>query len=137
MVAAGPVHVSVRELFRRGRPYRGHLDLEVEVLARKRMIAVQCHHVASDLRDRHGARTLRRVGLQPHTDPHVGDPLEPSPRHPLHEPLVVLAVTIAWSDLYLQPVTGLAAGQLALESRNKVAVAVQVRERLTFSGTVD
>src|SRR5215469_9465537 len=137
MVTAGPVHVTVRELFLGRRSHRSHLDLEVEVLAGERVIAIECHEVAIHPRDRHRTRTLRGVSLQPHADPHVADALQCAPRYLLHEAVVVFPVTIGWRDLHLQPVTGLATCQLVLEPGDEIAVTVQVRERLTLSGAVD
>src|SRR6516165_2382132 len=137
MVAAGPVHVPVRELFLGGRAHRGHLDLEVEALAGERVIAIECHEVATEVRDGHRTRTLRGVSLQPHADPHVADTLQCAPRYLLYEALVVFPVTIGWRDLHLQPVAGLATRQRALESRDEIAVTMQVREWLALGGAVD
>ena len=53
VVAAGPVHVAVLEFFLRGLAHFGDLDLEVEVLAGQRMVAVDGDHVALDAGDGH------------------------------------------------------------------------------------
>jgi len=66
MVTAGPVHVPVGELLLGGGAYRGDLDLEVEVLAGERMIAIEGHQVATHLGDGDGTRALRRLRLAPH-----------------------------------------------------------------------
>ena len=79
-MAARSVHVAVRELFLRSGPDFGDLDLEVEVLARKRMVAVDRDHVAGDLRDGDRARTAIRLRMQLHADVHFGDALERAPR---------------------------------------------------------
>jgi len=136
MVAAGPVHVSVRELLLGRGAHPGDLDLEVEVLAGKRMIAIESHEVAPHLGYRYRSWPLLGLGLQAHADPHIIDALERTARNLLHELLVVFAVTFGWSDLHLQSVTRLAARQLALEPGDEIAVTMQVREWLTFGGAV-
>src|SRR5689334_4948608 len=75
MMTAGSVHVAVRELFLGGSPHGSHFDLEVKVLAGERMVTIEGHHVARELRDRDGTRTVRALSLQMHTDPHVADAL--------------------------------------------------------------
>src|ERR1700751_540691 len=137
MVAAGPVHVSVRELLLGSGAHFGDLDLEVEGLAGKRMIAIEGHEVAAHLGYRDRAGPLLGLGLQAHADPHVVDALERTARNLLHELLVVFAVTFGWSDLHLQAVTRFAARQLALEPGDEIAVTMQVAEWLTFGGAVD
>lgn len=54
VMIAGSVHVAVLELFLCCRPDIGDLDIEIQVLAGERMVAVESHHVAQDLchRDR-------------------------------------------------------------------------------------
>jgi len=76
MVAAGPVHVPVGELFLGGRADRGDLDIEVQILAGEWMVAIERHEVPAHLSDRHGARPLRGLGLKPHADARIADALE-------------------------------------------------------------
>src|SRR6185437_6254687 len=137
IVAAGAVHVPVRELLGRGGAHLGHFDLEVEVPAGERVIAVQRDHVAGHLRHRHGARPLLGLGVQPHADAHVRYALERTPRHALHQRPVVLAVAVGGRDLHLHLVADALAGQFALETRDEVAVPVQVGEGSAVAGGVD
>jgi len=106
MVAAGAVHVPVRELGVGGCAHLGNLDLEVEALTGERMIAIEGHHVADDLGHGHRTRAVPGLRLQPHSHPEVRQPLEGAARHPLHESLVILAVAIGRRDRYLQLVPG-------------------------------
>ena len=137
MMTAGSVHVAVREFFLGGSPHGGHFDLEVEVLARERMVTIERYHVARKLRDRDGTRTVRGLSLQVHPHPHVADTLERAARHALHELRVVLAVTFGRSDRDLQPIADGATRQLTLESRDQLPVTVQIGEGLVGDGAID
>jgi len=101
MVAAGPVDVTVRELFFGRGAHGGDFHFEVEGLAREWMIAIECHQVATRLGDADDARALRRVGLQPHADPYLADAFERTSRHALYELTVVLAVAFGREDFHL------------------------------------
>ena len=121
MVAAGPVNVPVRELFLGGGAHRGDFDVEVEVLAGERMIAIERHHVAAQLGDGDGTRALGCLRLKLPADTHIADALERAARHLLHELAVVFAVTFGRGNLHLQPVAGTAARELTLEPRDQLA----------------
>src|SRR4029077_3019551 len=136
MVVAGAVHVPVRELRLGGCTHLGNLDLEVLVLARERMIAIEGHQVAGDLRDGHGPRAVPGLRLQPHSHLEVREALEGAARHALHEGLVILPVAIGRRDRYLQLVPSVLARELALETGYEVATTVQVRERLALRGAI-
>src|SRR5260370_25212017 len=137
MVVAGAVHVPVRELRLGGCTHLGNLDLEVQALAGERMIAIEGHKVAGDLRDGHGPRAVPGLRLQPHPHLEVREALEGTARHALHESLVKLPIAIGRRDRHLQLVPSVLARQLALETGYEIAMAVQVRERLALRGTVD
>lgn len=59
VMSARAVHVTVRELFVRRSTDFGDLDIEIEILTGKRMVAIHRDHVADDVRHCHSARTLR------------------------------------------------------------------------------
>ena len=75
VMSARPVDVAVRQLFLGRGAHFGDLDVEIEILTRERMIAVDRDHVADDLRDRHGARAAFRLRVQLHADVEVADAL--------------------------------------------------------------
>src|SRR6185437_11750329 len=55
----------------------------------------------------------------------------------LHQALVVLAVTFRRRDPHADLVAGVAAGQLLLQARDDVAVAVKIGQGLARGGAVD
>src|SRR5690606_29099188 len=83
VMAAGSVDVAVRQLFFGRHTYFGDLDVEVEILSRQRVIAVDGDHVAGDVRDSHGARSASGLHLELHAHAHVGDATEGTTRHTL------------------------------------------------------
>src|SRR5690606_25473115 len=76
MMSARSVDVPVGELFLGGGAHVRDLDVEIEVLAGQRVIAVDGDHVPDDLCDSNGARAPIRVDLKLHADLHVRNPLE-------------------------------------------------------------
>ena len=94
MVPAGTVHVPVRQFLGGRGTHLADLHLEVQVLTGERMIAVQRHQVAGELRDRDYAHALCGLRLQLHADAHVADALERAPWHALHQCLIVRAVAL-------------------------------------------
>src|SRR3546814_12779624 len=66
MMATSAMHVSMLHLFGSRGAYVGDLDVEVQILAGKWMVAVHGDHVAGDARHRHAHRTLRTVSLEAH-----------------------------------------------------------------------
>src|SRR5215470_5596481 len=137
MMTAWPVHMPVGELLLGGGAHRCDLDLEVKVLAGERMIAIERHHVATCLGDGDGTRALRRLRLEPHADAYLADAFERAPRYALHELAVVLAVAIGRGNLQLHAIARTLSRQLALEPRDKLTVAMQIRKRLTVGRPVD
>ena len=68
VMSAGSVHVAVRELFLGRGADVGDFDVEVQVLSRERMIAVDRDHVAGNLRHRHGAHAVPGLRMELHAD---------------------------------------------------------------------
>src|SRR6185295_563715 len=134
VMAARPVDVAVRQFFLGRGPHFGDLDLEIQVLARERVVTVDRDHVAGDLRDSHGAHAVRRLSVQLHAHTDVADALERPARHALDQRLVVLAVGVGRGNLHAQLVARGFACELALQAGDQVAVAVQVRERRAVGG---
>src|SRR2546429_3630652 len=87
-------------LFRSAHPR--DLDLEVEILAGERMIAIEGHQVAGDPGDGDRARAVPALRLQPHSHLEAREALECAARHAPHESLVILAVAIGRRDRHLQ-----------------------------------
>ena len=131
---ARPVHVAVRQLFLGRGANFGDLDVEVQVLPGERVVAVDRHHVALDLRHGHRADAVRRLGVELHPHLEIADAFERAPRHALDQRLVVLAVGVGRGDFHAQLVAGGLAFELALQAGNQVAVAVQIGERRALGG---
>src|SRR5678815_467174 len=90
VVPARAVYVAVGQLFLGRSPHLGNLDVEIQVLPGKRMIGVDRHHVADDLRHRDRPHAVRRLRVQLHPHVDVADALEGTPRNALDQGLVVL-----------------------------------------------
>src|SRR5947209_5012452 len=130
VVSPWTMHVSVRKFFCSGIPYVHEIDIKIQVLAGERMITVNGNHVAGNGGYGHGARPLLRLGMQAHSDSDLVDSLEGTPRHLLNELVTAFAVTVRRRHFDSQFLAGALAFQLALETGNQVAVAVQIGERL-------
>lgn len=129
--------MAMRELiFRRG-AHAFDRHVEIELLTRERMVAVDRDHVAGDVRDGDRARALIRLGLELHADVDIANALEGTTRNLLHERLVVLAVPFRGRELDAHRIARRFAFERALEARDQVAVAMQIRERFAACGTVD
>src|SRR5690606_26021698 len=110
-----------------------HLDVEVQVLARHRMVEVHVHHAHAHLLDGHRARA--EVGVQHHL--HAGGEAlvaEVLLRHALGQARAALAVGFGGGHVHGEPVAGLAAFHRLLQARDDVAVAGEDRERLASVG---
>src|SRR6185437_16859277 len=112
-------------------------DLEVEMFARERMIAVERYHVTRH--PRHGQRLRARLGLRVkvHAGAHILDAAQRAARHALYQALVVLPVAFRGTDPDADLVAGVAARQLPLQARHDVAVAMEISEGLAGSRAVD
>src|SRR2546430_16883526 len=103
MMAAGAVHVPVRELRRGGCAHPRDLDLEVETLAGERMIAIEGHQVAGDPGDGDRARAVPGWRLQPHSHLEAREALAGAARPALPARVALLAWAVARPRRYPQP----------------------------------
>src|ERR1700704_5278945 len=136
MMSTRAMHVPVRQLLLGRIAYSDDLDVEVQVLARQRMVAVNGYHVTGDGCDGHRARALVGLRMQPHSDSNLCNPLQGAARHLLDELPAVLAIAIGRRDFHRQLVTGALSFQLALESGHEIAMPLQVGEGLAVRGGV-
>src|SRR5688500_11585799 len=58
VVPARAMDVAVRQLLRGRGSHLGDLDVEIQVLTRQRVVAVDRNHIADDLRNGHGAHAM-------------------------------------------------------------------------------
>src|SRR5690348_11601908 len=137
IVPVRSVDVPMRQLFLRRLPYALDLDVEVEMLAGERMIAVESHHVALHVCDGHRSGACLRLRVQMHAWLNVLDAAQSATGNALHEALVVLAVAFRGRNPHADLVADVMTRQLPLQSRDDVAVAMQVGERLAGGGAVD
>src|SRR3546814_12217025 len=107
MMATSAMHVSMLHLFGSRGAYVGDLDVEVQILAGKWMVAVHGDHVAGDARHRHAHRTLRTLSLEAHAGLDVLDALKRAPWHLLDQRVIAFAVVLGRHDLGGQLVAGL------------------------------
>src|SRR4051812_40379891 len=121
-VATGPVDVAVRELFGGGIAHVDDGDLEVQGLARERMIAVDLGVVSAHSLDREDARAARAAELQALADLRaaVG---EFAHGHVTHEARFVVAVAFFRRDVDVQARTDVLPLERFLEPGYDVARA--------------
>ena len=129
VVAAGPVSMTVRQLLTSGFADAGDFDIEVQRLARHRMVAVECHGVTADLGHGQHAGALRPARGQLHADRRFDVELQCSLRDDLHETGVARPVAFLRGHDRRQPVARVAPGKRLLQSWHDVAVAMQVGDR--------
>jgi len=137
MVAAGSVHVTVREFFLRRSANFDDLDFEIQMLACEWMIAVHSHRVTLDLRNRNGAIAIIGMSLKLHADFKRGGGAESGTWHLLNQGIILLTVPVGGCDADFQFIARFLALQLALEARDQVAVTLQENECIAAGGTID
>jgi hypothetical protein len=137
VVAAFTVDVAMRKFFVGRFAHVGDLDREVQGLARERVVAIDGHVVALDLRDGDVDRPLVIATLELHARLQVFDALERGLRHDLDKLRVAHAVTLFRHHVDLELIAGLLAFQRLLEARDDMALAVDVSQRLATVGAVD
>src|SRR3546814_19876241 len=92
MRATSSMYVSMLNLFGRRGSYVGELDVEVQILAGKWMVAVHGDHVAGDARHRHAHRTLRTLSLDAHAGLVVLDALKRATWHLLDQRVIAFPI---------------------------------------------
>src|SRR5690606_15238537 len=112
-------------------------NVEVQVLAGQRMVAVDAYRLVAGLDHRHQQRTALALGMELHARFDLVHALEQIARHVLDQRRIVRAVAFLRLDVDLQRVAGLLAGQCLLQARNDVAGTVEVAQRLRLGRFVD
>lgn len=137
VMAAGAVHVTVRELFFGSVTHVGDLDGEVQGLAGQRVVAVDGDVVAFDLADGDVDAALVIAALELHARLEVFHALERGARHHLDQLFVTRAVALFGGDVDLELVAHRAAFERLFQARNDVAFAMDVSQRLATVRAVD
>lgn len=137
MVATRSMNMAVRQFFLRCSANTQDFDREVQMLAGKRMVAIDGDHIARNLRDRYRARPVIGLCLKLHPDLDVGDAREGTAWYSLDERLILLAISIGGGDSHLQFIAGSLTLKFAFETRNQVAMTLQIGKRITAGGAIE
>ena len=134
---AALVDVAMLNLFFRRSTNFLNRDVEVQMLARERVVTVNCDFVAFNFNNAHGNGTLVGVRLKLHASLKVFDALKAILGHDLFECRIGLAVTIRWIDAHFSTVASLLAYKRSFEARNDVAMTMKIDQRLPGLGLIN
>src|SRR5690606_15876573 len=123
-------------LFVGGFAHVGDAHVEVQGLARQRVVAVDADLAVADRDHGHQHRALAAVGLELHARLDAVDALERLARHVLHQAFDALAIGLGRRHVDGQRLAGATAFQRLLQAGDDVAAAVEIAERMVFRRTV-
>jgi len=128
-LAFAAMNMAMLDLFARSFADIENLHVEMKGLARKRMVGIELDLIAfeTDNGDKLGALFALRLKL--HADLDIGT-AEFGLGHHEYEAVIALAIGIGRSDDAAQLIAGVLALKLFFETRDKIAVPVEVHEGL-------
>lgn len=124
--SAALVNVAVCDLFFSRRADLLDRHVEVEVLARERVVAVDCDIVAFDLNNTNRDRALVCVCLKLHASLKIFNTLETILRHDLLQRRIYLAVAIGWIDAHFCSFASEFTREGSFEAWNDVTMTVEI-----------
>lgn len=134
---AALVDVAVGDFFFSRRANFLDRHVEVQVLARERVVAVDSDFVAFDFDDADRDRPLIGARLKLHAGLEIFHALETVLGHDLLKRGIWLAVAVGWSDAHVGAVTGFFTDESGFEAWNNVTMSVEIRQWLPWLGLID
>ncbi len=132
VVSAYAMRMAVREFLRRGFANAHDLNVKMELCACERVIEVEGHIIAIDVRDHGNSMALACVylHLHAHLKLFTVTALKAAERHEVYHLLIVLTIGISRGDDSFHLVTGRFPFQFAFQAGNEVSNTLNVGQRV-------
>ena len=131
------VNVAVCDLFFSRRANFLDRHVEVEVLARERVVTIDSDIVVFDFNHTNRDRALIGVGLELHPGLKIFDALKTLLRHDLLQCWIDLAIAIFWIDAHFCSLTNELTCEGSLEAWNDVTMTVKIDHWLSRLGLIN
>ncbi len=129
--------VAVCDLFFSCRANFLDRHVEVEVLARERVVAVDCDIVVFDFNNTNRDRALVCVSLKLHAGLKIFDTLKTILRHDLLQCWIYFAITICWIDAHFCSFASGLTRKRSFEAWNDVTMTVEIDHWLSWLGLIN